>query len=178
MTTQNELKVDLGGLMHRLREIALRGNPAECAEPMSGVSTQVRGLRSESVFGGLRLVIDEPEVFGGTGSAPNPAQVALAALGASLEVTLRCYAEYFGIPIEGISVELAGALDSRGFFGTDSSVRAGFQSIDATVRVRSSAPMAQIEKLMTHVEACCPVLDLLRAPTPVNLRIRRDASGD
>lgn len=29
--------VNLGELMRNLRNVALRGNPAECAEPMSGV---------------------------------------------------------------------------------------------------------------------------------------------
>lgn len=169
--------VNLGELMRTLRGVALRGNPAECAEPMSGVTRQVTGLKSEATFGGLRMTIDEPVVFGGTGAAPNPAEAALAALGASMEVTFRCYAEYLGIPVNSISVALSGALDSRGFFGTDPSVRAGFGSIDATITVESSASAAQLEQLLTHVNNCCPVLDLFRAPTPVTVRLKQDAAG-
>jgi len=169
--------VNLGKLMRDLRNVALRGNPAECAEPMSGVTRQVRGLRSESVFGGLPLVIDEPVVFGGTGSAPNPAEVALAALGASMEVTLRCWAEYLGIPVTSISVALSGALDSRGFFATDPSVRSGFGSITATIRIDSPAPAEQLDQLLARVQQCCPVLDLFRAPTPVTVNLERQSAG-
>ena len=164
--------VNLGELMRNFRKVALRGNPAERAEPMSGTTRQVEGLKSEATFGGLRMVIDEPVVFGGTGSAPNPAEAALAALGASMEVTLRCYAESLEIPVRSISVALSGALDSRGFFGTDPSIRAGFPSIEAKITVDSPAPAADLERLLDRVQRCCPVLDLFRAPTTVNVSLQ------
>lgn len=164
--------VNLGELMRQFRSVALRGNPAECAEPMSGVTRQVMGLKSEGIFGGLKIVIDEPVVFGGTGSAPNPAEVALAALGASMEVTLRCYAEAQGIPVKSISVALSGALDSRGFFGTDPAIRPGFGPIEATVTVESSAAPERVQELMRLVNQCCPVLDVFRSPQTVKLGLR------
>ena len=148
--------VNLGELMRNLRGVALRGNPAECAEPMSGVTRQVVGLKSEAVFGELKMVIDEPVVFGGTGSAPNPAEAALAALGASMEVTLRCWAEYLQIPVTSISVALSGALDSRGFFATDPSVRSGFGHISATVRVDSPASTEQLDQLLSRYNNVAP----------------------
>ena len=164
----------LGDLMRELRAVALRGDPAECAEPMSGVTRQAPGLlRSEAVFSGLPLTIDEPVIFGGTGTAPNPAEVALAALGASLEVTLRCHAEYLRIPIESISVALDGALDARGFFGTDPSIRVGFGPVRAQIQVESSATDAQLAELFGHVDKCCPVLAVFRSPTEVNVRLER-----
>lgn len=167
--------VNLGELMRRFRGVALRGNPAECAEPMSGVTRQVTGLRSEGTFGGLPIVIDEPVVFGGTGSAPNPAEVALAALGASMEVTLRCYAEAREIPVKSISVALSGALDSRGFFGTDPAIRPGFGPIEATVTVESSATPEQVRELLGLVNQCCPVLDVFRSPQTVNVGLKHVA---
>lgn len=163
--------VNLGELMRQFRNVALRGNPAECAEPMSGVTRQVQGLKSEGTFGGLKIVIDEPVVFGGTGSAPNPAEVALAALGASMEVTLRCYAEALGVPVKSISVALSGALDSRGFFGTDPAIRPGFGPITATVTVDSPAAPEQVRELIKHVNQCCPVLDVFRSPQSVDVRL-------
>jgi putative redox protein len=169
--------VNLGELMRNLRNVALRGNPAECAEPMSGVTRQVVGLRSEAAFGELKMVIDEPVVFGGTGSAPNPAEAALAALGASMEVTLRCWAEYLQIPVTSISVALSGALDSRGFFATDPAVRSGFGHISATIRVDSPASAEQLDQLLSRVQQCCPVLDLFRAPTPVTVTLARQVAG-
>jgi pyruvate dehydrogenase E2 component (dihydrolipoamide acetyltransferase) len=163
--------VNLGELMRQFRQVALRGNPAECAEPMSGVTRQVQGLKSEGTFGGLKIVIDEPVVFGGTGLAPNPAEVALAALGASMEVTLRCYAEAQGVPVESISVALSGALDARGFFGTDPSIAPGFGPISATVTVESSAAPERVAELIEQVNRCCPVLDVFRSPQTVNVTL-------
>lgn len=165
---------NLGGLMAQLRDVALRGDPGQCAEPMSGVTRQAPGLlRSESEFNGLRMTIDEPVNFGGTGSAPNPAEAALAALGASMEVTLRCWAEYLKIPVTSISVALSGALDTRGFFATDPSVRAGFGPISATIHVDSPASAEQLEQLIGRVQQCCPVLDTIRAPTAVTVSLVR-----
>lgn len=159
--------------MIELREVARQGDPARCAEPMSGVTRQVQGLRSESEFGGLRMTIDEPEVFGGTGRAPNPAEAALAALGASMEVTMRCYAEMLNIPVNSISVKLSGALDSRGFFGTDPAIRSGFGSITAKIMVDSPADASVLEQLFSQVQRCCPVLDLFRAATPIAVSLER-----
>ena len=163
----------LGALMTKLAEIAREGDPAKTHEPMSGTTRQVEGLRSEAVFGGLDLVIDEPVEFGGTGSAPNPAEVLMAALGASIEVTLRCYAEWLGIDVGNISVDLAGALDNRGFFGTDDAVRAGFPRITAKVTVAGSNSQGQLDTLLAHVQRACPVLETLRNGTDVDVAITR-----
>ncbi|MBL8647250.1 MAG: OsmC family protein [Sphingosinicella sp.] len=159
----------LGALMHELMAVARSGDAARCHEPMAGTTRQVEGLRSEGRFGDLSIVIDEPVAFGGTGLAPNPAEVALAALGASIEVTLRCYAEYHGIPVDSISVDLAGALDNRGFFGADPTIRPGFPRIDVRINVGTAAPAADVARLIAEVERCCPVLDLFRNATHIDI---------
>ena len=160
---------ELGELMARLTEVAKAGDPAQCQEPMAGVTRQVQGLRSEGRFGDLSITIDEPVSFGGTGTAPNPAEVLLAALGASLEVTLRCHADHLRIPVEHVSVQLSAALDNRAFFATSSDVRAGFAVINAQVRILSPWSDDQLEPLYNLVSRCCPVLDIIRGATPVAL---------
>ena len=57
---------------------------------------QESGLRSVACARGHEFSIDEPEDWG-SDMAANPAELALAALGASLEVTCRLYADYLGI---------------------------------------------------------------------------------
>ena len=44
-----------------------------------------------------------------------------------------------------------------------------------TVQLRSSAPAAELAKLKEVVDAHCPVLDILRAPVPVDLKLDRSA---
>lgn len=154
-----------------LRQIALHGPREQQREPMHGVVNEVQGLRNEALFSGHTLIVDEPLSFGGLGTAPNPAEVMLAGLGASLQVTCRVHALLMGIEIRHIRVELSGTLDTRGFFDTDPAVRSGFGGIEVTLRLRSEAEPARLQELLARVERACPVLDMLRAPTPVSLRL-------
>ena len=74
-----------------------------------------------------------------------------------------------GIPLNSVSVELSGDIDLRGFFAVDESVRSGYQAIRGTVKIRSSASEAELQKLRQVVDAHCPVLDMLRNTVPVAL---------
>jgi len=56
--------------------------------------------------GGHALSADEPESFGGLGSAPGPYDFLLAGLGACTSMTLRLYAERKEWPLERATVEL------------------------------------------------------------------------
>jgi uncharacterized OsmC-like protein len=158
--------------MKRLAEemlaTARQGPSPACPEHYEGTTRQVVGLRSEARFGQHRFSIDEPQPYGG-GTAANPAEVLLAAVGASIEVTTRIYAELLGIPLRGVSTRLSGTLDLRGFFATDPNVRAGFDAIDVTVFIDSPADAAQIAELLQKVERGCPMLDVVRGATPVRL---------
>jgi len=50
-------------------------------------------------------------------------------------------------------------------------VRAGFTGVRGVVTLESSAPAAELAKLKTIVDAHCPVLDILKAPVPVELTL-------
>lgn len=163
----------LKALMERHVQTARSGSVAQCQERFAGVTRQVEGLRSEAQFGAFRFAIDEPLEFGGSNLAANPAEVMLAALGASIEVTCRVYAAYLGIALDRVSVQLSGNLDTRGFFDTDPRVRSGFDHIDARIRIDSPAGAADVKRLLDRIERCCPVLDTIRGGTRV--RLTRDA---
>ena len=156
-----------------LREIALHGPREQQLEPMQGTVTEIHGLLNHARFSGHLTVIDEPVGFGGSGSAPNPAEVMLAGLGASLQVTCRVHAALMGITIEHVEVQLSGTLDTRGFFDTDASVRSGFDGISVRMQIRSRASAEQLRELQARIERACPVLDNLRAPTNVSLETLR-----
>jgi len=44
------------------------------------------------------------------------------------------------------------------------------------VDLKSTAPAAELAKLKEVVDAHCPVLDILRAPLPVDLRLETQAA--
>jgi putative redox protein len=70
-------------------------------------------------------------------------------------------------------VKPEGALDLRGFFGVKDGVRAG-NDVRGTVQLKSSAPEAELAKLKELVDEHCPVLDILRAPVPVDLKLETE----
>lgn len=162
---------ELGRLFAKFRAASASGNPRDYLETASGTTRQVEGLRSESLFSDLPLTIDEPVSFGGTGKAPNPAEVLLAAIGASMEVTIRCYADYMGISVESLSVKLSAEMNTQGFYGLNADVRSGFSSISAKVKIVSNEQSDVLLELFERASRFCPVLDNVRHPTEVALSL-------
>jgi uncharacterized OsmC-like protein len=149
----------------------LLANPDHAIATFSVDSRQVEGLRSETKIRQFNVTVDEPPNLGGTDTGPNPVEFVLAALATCQEITYRAYATALGIPLESVSVTLEGSLDLRGFFAVKDGVRAGFNDVRGVVNLKSSAPDAELAKLKDVVDAHCPVLDILRAPVPVDLRL-------
>ena len=152
----------------------LRANPDHAIATFSANSRQVEGLRSETKIRQFSVTVDEPPSLGGTDAGPNPVELVLAALATCQEITYRAYATALGIPLESVSVKLEGLLDLRGFFAVKDDVRAGFNEVRGVVNLKSSAPAADLAKLKEVVDAHCPVLDILRAPVPVDLRLETE----
>ena len=149
----------------------LLANPDHAIATFSVDSRQVEGLRSETKIRQFNVTVDEPPNLGGTDTGPNPVEFVLAALATCQEITYRAYATALGIPLESVSVTLEGSLDLRGFFAVKDGVRAGFNDVRGVVNLKSSAPDAELAKLKDVVDAHCPVLDILRAPVPVDLML-------
>ena len=134
-------------------------------------SRQVEGLRSEARIRQFTVAVDAPPSFGGGDAGPNPVELALAALAASQEIAYRAYASALDVPLDSVSVRLEGTLDLRGFFAVKDDVRPGFAGVRGVVELKSPATASELEKLKAVVDACCPVLDTLQSPTPVELQL-------
>lgn len=148
---------------------------AEPTEAQAGFQAQSRlgdGLNSTVAIRQFSVGVDEPAGLGGQDTAPNPVEYILAALGSCQEITYRLYADALGIPLNGVSVRLSGAIDLRGFFNVEERVRPGYQKIEAEVILDSPATDADLARLKDIVDRHCPVLDILRNPTPVELLLR------
>lgn len=61
-------------------------------------------VRAEA--GGTAFLIDEPVVFGGLGSGPNPYDLLSAALGACTAMTVRLYADRKDWPLDHVAVRV------------------------------------------------------------------------
>ncbi len=158
-----------------LREIiqdtqqTLRANPDQAKAVFSTESRQVDGFRCVAKIRQFTVTIDEPASLGGTDTAPKPVEYVLAALASCQEITYRAYATALGVPLESVSVTLEGSLDLRGFFAVSDTARPGFTGIRGKVTLKSAASPEDLAKLKAVVDAHCPVLDILRNPTPVEV---------
>jgi uncharacterized OsmC-like protein len=104
--------------------------------------------------------VDEPEVLGGGGVAPNPVQFALASLGSCQAITYRFGSERMGIRIDHLAVEVQGDIDLRGLFGVSDGVRPGFGGVDVRVKISGPETPERYEALRRAVDDHCPVLDV------------------
>ncbi|MGI9383068.1 MAG: OsmC family protein [Methyloligellaceae bacterium] len=138
------------------------------------VSSQNQGgFKSRISMRDHTIVSDQPFGFEGTNEGPKPSELVLAALAACQEVTWRLYADAMDVPLDGISIELRGVQDLRGFLGVDDGIPAGFVSIEGDVVIDSPASREELEQLQRKVDAHCPVLDDLMRSVPVALTMRR-----
>jgi putative redox protein len=156
-------------------QAALGTEPSQGAATFAAHSRLGDGLNSSVAIRQFHVGVDEPPGLGGEDKAPNPVEYVLAALGSCQEITYRLYADSLGIPLNGVSVELKGAIDQRGFFNVDQAVRPGYQKIEAEVVLDSPASEQDLLRLKEIVDRHCPVLDILRNPTPVELSLRSGA---
>ena len=150
---------------------AIRNDPSQGLASFTAESRQVEGLRSQINIRQFTLNVDEPESLGGTDQGPNPVELVLAGLATCQEITWRLHADRLGVPLKGVSVKAAGEIDLRGFFAVDNQVRPGFSQVTLDVTIDSDAPEAELQRLQKTVDDHCPVLDLLRATTPVSARL-------
>ena len=150
---------------------ALAEHPEQAVATFHADSRGHEGLHRRVRVRDFEIEVDEPPSLGGTDRAANPVEYALVALATCQEITYRLHAAALGIPLNDVSVRLEGDLDLRGFFSVSEGVRPGFTQIRGEVRFDSPASAEELQRLKREVDAHCPVLDLFRNPTPVDLRV-------
>lgn len=128
--------------------------------------------RSTTEAGVFKIFMDEPPELGGKNGAPSPLDFILAAHAGCLNYMTFFIAKELGIPVTGTEISVKGSLDPAKFAGTDRTVRAGYQSLEVTIHVKSTANSDDIARLKSEVEARCPVSDNLANATPVHLTMR------
>ncbi len=114
---------------------------------------------------------DEPPVLLGTNAAPNAVEAVLHALASCLAVGFIYNAAAQGIKVESLQFKLEGDLDLHRFLGLSDQMRAGFQNIRLSYRVKTDAPRKKVVELCDYVQKTSPVLDIIRNPVPVTVTL-------
>lgn len=117
------------------------------------------------------LEADGPEGVLGEGRAPDPVEHLLHAVGSCLAMTLAYWAAARGVSLGALEVEVRAALDLRSLLGATVAAPPRVEELVATVRVGTSAPRREIERVARQACRSSPVLSLVAAAVTLRLEI-------
>ncbi|MEV8373093.1 OsmC family protein [Kribbella sp. NPDC056861] len=148
---------------------AIQADPSKAKTTWAAHVTWNGAFASESrVRGFAPTPSDEPATLGGGDLAANPVEQLLGALGNCLAVGYAANASVAGIAIDELAIDLKGDIDLQVFLGLAEG-HAGFDSITATVKLKSAAPPEQLAALHERVQASSPVGHTLSSAIPVTI---------
>ncbi len=98
-------------------------------------------------------IVDE---FFGSTDGPNPQELLIAAINASMMVAYVVHAAARGITLDRVEVETRGQLDMRGLLGVDPDTQPGFKSLRYVVKIRGNANCTECESLHQEVKRTAP----------------------
>lgn len=129
------------------------------------------GLEDTSRTKAFVLEGDEPPVLLGDNSGPNAVETVLHALTSCITVGFVYNAAAQGIKVEELEFDVEGDVDLHNFLGLSDKVRPGYENIRLSYRVKADAPEEKLQELDAYVQQTSPVLDILRNPVPVSVRM-------
>jgi uncharacterized OsmC-like protein len=143
-------------------------DPARAVVHLRTEATMGGGTRVDLRAGAFEFGADEPVSVGGTGTAPNPVQLALAALGSCQAITYRYWAETLGVRLDGVSITVEADFDTGAFFGFPDPVGPPSPfAVRCSVVLEGPEPEGRYRELAATVDEHCPVLDLFTRSVPV-----------
>ncbi len=122
---------------------------------------------------GVTLPVGVHHALGGPHDAPTPGDILCAALAACQDSVIRMVANLLNITLESLEVTVTADIDVRGTLMVEPDVPVGFQTMrcDVQLRVREGTSPELIQRLKVVAEQSCVVLQTLRSPPSIDLRI-------
>jgi uncharacterized OsmC-like protein len=142
-------------------------DPARAIVHLRSEAQMGEGTRVELRAGAFEFAADEPVSVGGTGTAPNPVQMALAALGSCQAITYRYWATELGIRLDTVTIAVDADFDTGAFFGFPGAGTPAPSAVRCAVTLEGPESAESYEKLIAAVDEHCPVLDLFTRSVPV-----------
>jgi uncharacterized OsmC-like protein len=153
--------------VHDLKTAFERSAKALTLRPSLGRDTGItkarvrEGLVCDIEAGPWRFVADMPKGVGGSEIAPTPGAYGRAALASCLAIGYTMHAAHLGVPIRALEVEIRADYDDGAFFGV-SDAPPGYLHVQYVVTVESSAPEADVLRVLDEGDAHSPYLDVFR----------------
>ena len=117
------------------------------------------GLVCDIEAGPWRFVADMPKAAGGAETGPTPGVYGRAALGSCLAIGYMMYAAKLGVPITSLEVEVQADYDDGALYGVSDSPP-GYLEVRIIVTVESTAPEAEVMRVLDEGDAHSPYLDV------------------
>lgn len=115
---------------------------------------------------------DHPPELLGQNTGPTAVETLLGALGSCVAGTYAAQATGRGVRLDGLEVEVEGAIDLNGFFGLQP-VSPGLSDVRVSIRVDSDADDGTIEELRRAALAASPVYDSVTRAVGVDSIVSR-----
>jgi len=112
---------------------------------------------------------DEPDVLLGQDNGANPVEYLLHALAGCVTTSFIYHAAARGIRIEALESELEGDIDLHGFLGLSEDKHSGYEQIRVKFRVKSDAPIGELQKLVQYAKFRSPVFSTVTNAVPVEI---------
>jgi uncharacterized OsmC-like protein len=147
-------------------------DPARAVVRLRAEGRMGGGTRVDVRVGAFEMGVDEPVSVGGTGTAPNPVQLSLAALASCQAITYRYWAEELGLQLDAVTVSVESDFDTGAFFGFPGAVGTPAPSgVRCAVTLEGPEPPERYKELVAVVDEHCPVLDLFTRSVPVERNV-------
>ena len=165
------MTLNLGNYRNFLQQV--QDDPSKAHFSFSAKTLWQGGAMTETTARGRTIKADEPEAFGGKDSAADPVELLLAALTSCVSIGLVTQAAKRGVDFDDFELEVTGDLDLRGYLGLDDQIRPGYTNLSYVVRVKSDAPLEQIQELLEAAEKTSPMFDTIRNGAPITSRLEK-----
>ena len=103
--------------------------------------------------------------------APSPIEYILAGYAGCINAVGTKVATELNINLKSLEIEISGTINIDKFLGKPTLERAGFNTIDVTVKPISNATKEELQYWLAVVESRCPVYDNLVNQTPINVNL-------
>ena len=104
------------------------------------------------------LRVDVPVEEGGTNAGPHPGQLMRASVGACLAMGYAIWGARLEVPLDQVVLELTCDFDARGQLGVAAGVPVGWQRLVVDVSITSTAPEADVRRVVQAANSACPML--------------------
>jgi uncharacterized OsmC-like protein len=122
----------------------------------------------EGRIGKFHFASDEPPERGGDDRAASPLEHFLMGAAFCLLSQVAQFAPLYKVEIEDVDVDLRVEFDDAEKHGLPGP-GAAFTNVVFKIKIKSSSPAEQVEKLLTHAERGCHAAQSLRAAVPVTV---------